>query len=49
VTLALTFLLGLWVGAVGLCVALRIELRRRRGVSLFPARELVNALKGELR
>jgi hypothetical protein len=47
--IALAFLAGLWVGAVGLCVALRIELRRRRGLSVFSGRQLIDALKGESR
>ena len=46
---AFCFLTGFFVGAVALCVALRVEVRRARGVSVFPARELVNALKGESR
>jgi hypothetical protein len=44
--IALAFLAGLWVGAVGFCLALRIELRRRRGLSVFSGRELVAAFRG---
>lgn len=46
---AFCFLAGMFAGAVALCVALRIEVRRRSGAPVFQARELVNALKGESR